>query len=623
MSIHLPVIPPLLVTMKALRLLRRGLDLDLVHRVSRLQPLSPEYRDELSALLRMRADQLWTDVLALFAGLDARSALQQAWAYAPDSAVWTGLLFNAACRHDAATRVEAHRLLHHSPDLLQRGRRARYRWRPALDGLGRWLLRGEPVDALPRPDLGPMTALPAASRLRFHLAAQLDQGASLATIFSRAAGQPAASERCRRVEFLRVLKAVQANRRTRPSLTLSLVVGFNDRELRLLRSLIDHWPLFLTPALTRASRPLERLQALIDLRTRIDPILDLVDQALHGRNFVEVDRLRSILPAGRLVDTIARKRFQGRSFSEADDWRHPALKPDGAPWVPLSCESHDRISRWRGRPLPTVWRLSCAEVKQAILIGGVYAQRSRQGLAAQDLFVIRRGWSPDDQLELIRSGAGALLDPASPAWDRIELQHVPGILAAGGEVSPSRLRVQLSALADARPWLRVMALGHPRPLRVLAEASLSLRESGAYDRHAWEKFCATAVGTPEWQAVREPAAWHTMLLRQAIAMKAAGRQAVDPDAQRQVVVHALHEPDQTGRYMLALCQQWLALDPDAIPIWVRDAPPALVDRMLRSRGTAADLRSRIRALRPPSTRTSRALSPAPAGRSLTPTDTVR
>jgi hypothetical protein len=157
---------------------------------------------------------------------------------------------------------------------------------------------------------------------------------------------------------------------------------------------------------------------------------------------------------------------------------------------------------------------------------------------------------------------------------------------------------------------------------VLAEAGLSLGKSGAYDRHAWEKFCATAVGTPEWQAVREPASWHTMLLRQAIAMRAAGGHAVDPDAQRQAVVQALHEPDQAGRYVLALCQQWLALDPDAIPIWVRDAPPALVDRMLRSRGTAADLRSRIRALRPPSTRTSRALSPAQSGRFLTPTDTV-
>lgn len=187
---------------------------------------------------------------------------------------------------------------------------------------------------------------------------------------------------------------------------------------------------------------------------------------------------------------------------------------------------------------------------------------------------------------------------------------------------PSRLGAQLSALADARPWLRVMAQGHPRPLRVLAEASLSLRQSGVSDRHAWETFCATAVGTPEWQAVREPASWNTMLLRQAIAMRAARRPAVDPDAQRRAVVQALHEPDQAGRYVLALCQEWLALDPDAIPIWVRDAPPALVDRMLRSRGTAADLRARIRALRPPSTRTSGALSPAQAGRSLTPTNTV-
>jgi hypothetical protein len=622
MSTHPPFIPPLLVTMKALRLLIRGLGLELHHRVSGLQPLSPHYREQLSGLLRTRADQLWTDVLKLFAGLDARSALQQAWAFAPSASVWTGLLFSAATRQDEATRIEAHRLLRHSPDLLQRGRRARYHGRSTLDGLGRWLLMGEPVDALPMPDLGPLTAVPAARRLRFHLAAQLEQGASLATIFSRAAGQPAAPDRCRRVEFLRVLKVVQANRSPRPLLSLSLVVGFNDRELRLLRSLIDHWPLFVTPALARASRPLERLQALIDLRNQIDPTLDQVDQALHQRKFVEVDRLLTTLPAGRLVDTIARKRFQGRSFSEGDDWRHPALKPDGPPWIPLSRESHHPISCWRARPLPMVWRLSCAEVKQAILNGGVYAHRSRQGLAAQDLFVIRRGWSPEDQLELILSGAGALLDPASPAWGRIELQHVPGILAAGGEVPPSRLGAQLSALADARPWLRVMAQGHPRPLRVLAEASLSLRQSGVSDRHAWETFCATAVGTPEWQAVREPASWNTMLLRQAIAMRAARRPAVDPDAQRRAVVQALHEPDQTGRYVLARCREWLALDPDAIPIWVRDAPPALVDRMLRSRGTAADLRARIRALRPPSTRTSGALSPAQAGRSLTPTNTV-
>lgn len=253
-------------TMKLLRGLRQGLESNVAGAICTTHPLSPEYPESLSLTLRARADQLWLDLSGALVGLEAEAALRQAWSIAPSSALWTGLLYSVALRKSAAMRGEAMRLLSLCPQLARGKDLILSRSAHGIESLGHWLLADEPKGLTPTPDLGSFTTLRPQWRLRFCLASAVARGESLAQLFRRTAAQPAASDSYRRTGFLRALHAHRMTHGTNSRLTPSTIALFDQRQLRLLRSMVSSWHDFVSPSLARSVDRIAALDALLARR---------------------------------------------------------------------------------------------------------------------------------------------------------------------------------------------------------------------------------------------------------------------------------------------------------------------------------------------------------------------
>jgi hypothetical protein len=342
-------------TMKLLRGLRRGLESDVARAICTTYPLSPAYRESLSVTLRARADQLWLDLCGVFAGLESEAALRQAWSISPSSAAWTGLLYSVALRTSAAMRAEALRLLALCPELSHARDRILSRNSHGIESLGYWLLADEPKGRTPTPDVGLFTTLRPQWRLRFCLASAVARGESLAQLFRRAAAQPSVPDGYRRTEFLMALHANRSKTGTTSRLTPTTIVLFDERQLRLLRSMVSCWHEFVSPSLALSPKPIASLDALMARRAGLESTFDKIELALTLRAFDEVNTRLADLPPDAITDRVARARFTLREFAETDDRTHPAIKPDWGPWQQLALSSHQRISAWRQRALPAVW----------------------------------------------------------------------------------------------------------------------------------------------------------------------------------------------------------------------------------------------------------------------------
>ena len=255
-------------TMKRLRGLRQGLESNVARALCSTHPLSPEYPESLSVTLRAFADQLWRNLRGVFEGLEPEAALRQAWSISPHSALWTGLLYSVALRKSAAMRAEAMRLLALCPQLSRARDRILSRTSQGIESLGDWLLADEPKGHTPTPDLGHCTTLRPQWRLRFRLASAVARGESLAQLFRRAVAQPAVSDSYRRTEFRRAIHARRSAGGTTRLLTPATIVLFDQRQLRLLRSMVSCWHDFVSPALARSSEPIAMLDALLVRRAR-------------------------------------------------------------------------------------------------------------------------------------------------------------------------------------------------------------------------------------------------------------------------------------------------------------------------------------------------------------------
>jgi len=582
-------------TMKLLRDLRHGLESDVARSVCNTHPLSPAYRESLSVTLRARADQLWLDLCGVFVGLEAEAALRQAWSISPDSPLWTGLLYSAATRESDTMRKEARRLLELCPGLLQAGIRILSRNSHAVDSLGYWLLANEPKGApAPIPDFGVVTSVRPQWRLRFRLASAVARGEGLAHLFRRAAAQPAVSDSARRVEFLKAMHASRAKSGHTSRLTPLTIVMFDERELRLLHLMAPYWSEFVSPSLARMRAPLAGLDALLLRREQLVNTFTAVDQALNRRDFSAVNTFLAGLPDDPLINAVARHYFMLRDFSEMDLWAHPAIDPDWGPWQPLTAASHQRIGMWRQKALPAVWAMTPCEVQRAILQKRLRPDERRHGMFAQDIAAIRRGWSDEEKVALIRSGAGTFIDWKEAAWDHLSLGEFARVLRAHPPGPLGRLKARLRALPDARPWLAVMAQGDAHDLRNLAEYCLRMNLGPSVPKDLWGRFCASAVGTPEWQAVRDEATREQPLVMQAVVLLEGGVKPVDAPAMREAIAIALHEPGQRVRQIASHCLRWVALDPDALETLVRLAPRDLIRAIERNRQTPTAIRARIR-----------------------------
>jgi hypothetical protein len=583
-------------TMKLLRDLRHGLESDVARSVCNTHPLSPAYRESLSVTLRARADQLWLDLCGVFVGLEAEAALRQAWSISPSSAVWTGLLYSAATRDSPSMRAEAKRLLALCPDLSVAGERILSRPAHAVESLGYWLLANEPGRLTPTPDLGFDTSLRPQWRLRFCLASAVARGESLVQLFRRAAAQPSVSDTYRRTEFLRALHAHRTKTGKTSRLAPTTIVLFDERQLRLLRSMTPYWSEFVSSSLTRSPDPIENLDALIARRAQLQSLFKQIESALDRRAFDEVNRRLADLPADPITDAVARAYFTLCEFIEGDDWAHPANEPEWGPWPQLTQSAHQRIGSWRQRALPAVWAMTPSEVQRAILRKDLPPVGKRRGFYIQDLVAIRRSWSEAEQLELIRGGFTSLIEAQSPVWEQLSIAELASALSSFRPSAVEQLAKRLKALPDARPWLAAMAEADPEEFRARAERCLRVPGGQSAQRNVWSDFCASAVGTPEWQAVRGEAMREVVLISQAIALRARNRVPVDAIAQREAVARALHEPTQCPRQVMALCIRWIALDPEALPTLVRLAPKELVEKLLRNRLSPPHLRQKIAAI---------------------------
>jgi len=598
-------------TMNLLQGLRRGLESDVARSICNTHPLNPVYGESLSVTLRARADQLWLDLCGVLVGLDAEAALRQAWSISPRSPVWAGLLYSAAIRESSTMRAEANRLLKLCPELLPSGRRFSPRAVHTVDTLGYWLLANEPKGSTPVPDLGIDTRVRPQWRLRFRLASAVERGESLAQLFRRAAAQPSVSDTSRRSEFLRALASLQNRTGQSGRLSTLTIVLFDTRELRLLRAMLPYWSEFVTSTIWRGPDPLANLDALLARRTQLEQTFSQVEQALKQRAFGTVNALLSAVPEDALVNTVARHRFIFRDFDETDLWAHPAIDPSWGPWQPLTAASHQRLSAWRQKSLPAAWTMTPSQVHRAILQKNLLPDQRRHGLFAQDLSAIRRAWSDDEKQALIQAGSGAFVDWNDPVWDQLSLAEIARVLIQHPPGPHSRLGVRLRALPDARPWLAVMAQGSAQDLRRLGEYCLRMNQGPAVPKGLWGRFCASAVGTPEWQAVRNEAMRDQALVVQAVALFERGGAPLDAAAMREAIALALHDPAQRVRHIVSKCLRWVELDPDALPALVRFAPRDLVQAIRRNRQT------------PPMVRTRIALLLAPGGADQTPLRRLR
>jgi len=578
-------------TMEALQSLQEGIDLRVASAVCEVNPLLPGFAASMKRILHTRAESLWIEVQRVFTGAPPADALRQAWSSWPVAGTWTGLLFSAASRGSPELQVEAHRLRE-----LMNARRPT-RWARAqmyvaepLSAFGLWLLADEPAQALPVPDLGSITGLRDSARLRFHLAHAVAAGESLASVFRRTAFQPGPSDGSRRAEFLRALRAMQATRRGRLRLAEADIAIFGPRELHLLRGLQAHWPAFVAASLHGNPYPAGALNALCDRSVGISLRVRALGAALRRRDFSIIENQLDALPRARVVDSVARATLEGMRLDEADDERHPTPSSSCGPWRPLAPSAARRIEAWRGRPLPAIWTMSAEQVGAALTRGELREADGRLAMTRQDFHAIRREWTPARQLALIRCGLGVLVDPQAPVWRTLSLPELARLDRCRGEAVQPVLAARLQAMPDARPWLRLMAQGDAAGLRDTAVRALSSGRAIGSPIDHWERFVASAVGTPEWEAVRGEAIQGTRPIRQVLDMLRAQIVPVDAPALRLAVARALHDPAISRRSKTKQCLAWLERDPLALPVLAMHAPQRLLMRIaVERRASAATL----------------------------------
>jgi hypothetical protein len=573
-------------TTAALTALRYRHDQQLPEAIAlRADPTAEDYSTQVERILEEAANDAWRSIQEVFSGHNDIAALQQSWSVAHHHPVWVGLLFRAAQDSGIpALAGEAMRLRTLSADALRLKRLGVGGAPSALDGLGRWLLSDEPRPPMPVPDLGLNIRLKGSLRLRYHLACYRQMGQSLLALFKRAAIQPGPSAWSRRAEFARVLDATQREGGSIVRFRPSDIVRFSDRELRLFLDIQTLWPRLLGATLMRAPGPDANVLALIQERGRLQTLIDEISAAIVARNLPEVDTLVASAGHGPVVDAMGRL-LRDRDLAEETDWSHPVLKSKRGLWRPMSRATLDRLERWRGRKLPVWWAMTSTEIHDALIDSSLQVVRFTSTAPAQDQFPICQSFSDAQALSLVRSGLGRVVRRDSPAWQALTLEDLPPLVVAEPMIYNAVLIDRLDRLPDARPWLRLAAAADAAALRRATVLALERPSSDPRAITTWEAFCATSVGTPEWQALGEVASAGTVPLRQAVNMYGASRVPVDAQSFRSVVARSLGPGKELPATPIALTQAWLGHDPDAVSELVNHANESLLLKLARHRST--------------------------------------
>jgi hypothetical protein len=537
--------------------------------------------------------------------------LQQAWAVATARPAWAGLLYRVVVPLGAAPSPlvdEARRLRAISQRRWGEGFRKPEAHEVALASL---LMCDDPA-ALPVPNFGWAVRLKGGTRLRFRLAWHCLNGSPLPDLIKIAAfKQPAASDYQRRIEFTRMLRGSAAAGRKLRALREVEFALLGSRGQAFVLSLPALWPDILVASLHRRANLARHTQALAAEHDRLKALFSGVMQALRDRRLGEIDGMLAQVggcPVDQLVETpiaraLARSIVHGDPLNLDLDARHPALKDEFGVWVPMSPAAHARLSAWRGSALPAWWAMSPVEVAQHIAAGTLDVGKRGDGIPAQDLFALSRGWGVAEQVAIVRSGRGHILRPDCDGWRLLPLADLPAAVANLAQDGWPLVASRLSKLKDARPWLELMAApgADAAALRTLAETAIDMASVKGWTRN-WGQWVASSIGSPAWLAVRDVAMDRTRVLLDAVALFNDKRKPVAPVAFRVAVVDSLHTDGQLPREPLDIVLRWLEVDPAVIAVLAQRGPVGLLERLAAHKETPVPVLERLMTLAPAAVR---------------------
>ncbi len=573
-------------------------------------PWAPDYGLRTLRALDAAACALRQAVALALPDLGDIARLQQAWSLATTRPVRAGLLYRTAVPLGAAPSPlvdEARRLRAISQRRWSEGFRKPEAHEVAIASL---LMCDDPA-ALPVPNLGYAVRLKGGTRLRFRLAWHCLNGSPLPDLIKIAAfKQPAASDYQRRIEFTRMLRGSAAAGRKLRALREVEFALLGSRGQAFVLSLPALWPDILVASLHRRAHLAQHTQTLAAERDRLEALFSGVMKVLRSRRLGEIDGMLAQVagcPVDQLVETpiaraLARKTMDGPLNLDLDA-RHPALKDEFGVWVPMSPAAHARLSAWRGSALPAWWAMSPAEVAQHIAAGTLDVGKRGDGIPAQDLFALSRGWGVAEQVAIVRSGRGHILRSDCDGWRLLPLADLPAAVANLAQDGWPLVASRLSKLKDARPWLELMAApgADAAALRTLAETAIDMASVKGWTR-SWGQWVASAIGTPAWHAVREVAMERTRLLLDAVALFNDQRKPVAPVSFRVAVVDSLHTDGQLPREPLDIVLCWLEADPAVSSVLAQRGPVGLLERLAAHKATPVHVLERLMTLAPATVR---------------------
>lgn len=552
--------------------------LDLHKLLTRLDPWDTGFAEKVWQGIADIASGMWPQLHKLMPGQSKRAALQQAWAARFHSRVHIGLLYRAGLA-DPELAEEAARL--HTLTLT--------RWRSPLStsgdvrhrGLVSFLMGSNPQEA-GIPDLGPHTRYRGSIRLRYRVADLCARGAGLSAALNAAARQPAATAYQRRIELSRAVQAGhQAGRAWQPLSELAFSL-LTPAAQKLLLSVPHLWPLVLSQSLANRPQLEDHLSSLMAERSRVDKLMVQVMQSVRLRHLATVHALMEQLPDTALVRALG-LRLRKEPWGLHANNSHPSTHDSFGPWRYLPQATLDRLQTWAPSPLPAWWALQASELAHAICAGKL-DEASIQLLqnTPQDLAPLRRGWSDAEQRDLIRHGQVRLATSDASVWDGLSLAELASAVRASPNLWPSLLAKRLEQLPNASPWLAVMAGAseqEAREMRQLAELAIGIHWRGQWNEN-WGIWIASSYGCPEWDRIESICLARTIPIKDALAMLAAGQQALHPDAFRQMVARSLHQAELSPPRPMLYIKRWIARDPASAAALADHAPVQWVEQLV-------------------------------------------
>lgn len=555
------------------------------HELTILDPWSGTFADEAWQAVGKTCASAWPRLRELISGSPDLFVLQQVWASRFANRIHCGLLYRAGLSN-SGTQNEARRLR-----AITLGRWASS---PAPEGDPRHrdlvtFLMAENPAAAGIPDLGRHTGYRGSIRLRYRVAHVCRQGASLSTVLSVAATQPAATTYQRKIEFSRAVRAASEEGRKWRRIGEQEFALLPRASQLLLLQLPSIWPLTLSQPMIGGSDVEARSYTLMRERDRIEGALTSLMVEIRARRFGRVEKILERIPDTPLARSLC-SRLRKESWELRNLTTHLSMREDFGPWVPMPSACFERIQAWAPEKLPAWWAMDAVEFAKRLATGEFDppTQPRQISIPQQDLAPLRRGWPLETQEALIRGGYGHLLTPSAGGWSSISLPMLFSALSNMPFRAPAILSRRLESLSDARPWLLMMSEGtsseYIRACRDMAQVAIDTHWRHRWD-YGWGRWIVTSYGCEGWERIEDIALQRTTPLKDAVSVFAAGKQPLFPGKFQEVVARSLHKEELLPTKPLNFLKAWLVRDPLAARALAEHAPLAWIERLSRNAST--------------------------------------